>query len=49
MNDHDLLRAPLTPADRLLFLIKAVVAVIILPFALMCAGAALFYAVIGRM
>jgi hypothetical protein len=47
MSDQNLLREPLTAADRLLILLKIIVAVIILPLALMGAAALLFYVLVG--
>ena len=43
MSDQNLLRQP----DRLLILLKIIVAVIILPLALMGAAALLFYVLVG--
>ncbi|MFC9672667.1 hypothetical protein [Streptomyces sp. NPDC056949] len=46
MRDQGLMRDPLTTADRLLIFLKIIVAVIILPVALMWAAALLFYVLV---
>ncbi|MFE2531460.1 hypothetical protein [Streptomyces sp. NPDC059371] len=46
MNDQNLLREPLTAADRLLISLQIITAVIILPLALMGVAALLFYVLV---
>lgn len=47
MSGQGLMRDPLTAADRLLIFLKIIVAVIVLPVALMWAAALLFYVLVG--
>ncbi|WP_327421263.1 hypothetical protein OG612_32720 [Streptomyces sp. NBC_01527] len=47
MSDQNLMRDPPTAADHLLFFLKIIASVIILPFALMVAAAMLFYVLVG--
>ncbi|MFG2307616.1 hypothetical protein ACGFS9_02830 [Streptomyces sp. NPDC048566] len=47
MSDQNLLREALTPADRLLILLKIIMAVIVLPLALMWVAAMSFYVLVG--